>query len=324
MCKVSIVLPCYNVASFVAECVDSIYTQEVDNDLFEVVAVIDGSTDNTLQVLEEYQKQHQLRNLRIVTRQNAGVYAARNYGVKIATGEYVWFVDPDDYLVKGTMKLLFMQLEKENVDLLHFLFNRVDTNHAIKPDIKDNFKRETETEVISGTDFLNDVMLYSTYLWSFIVKREVLSSLPFDEKIKAMGDAEYIPRMMLNINKAKMIPIRAYNYVCHIGSISKGKPSQNLIDGAYYSLKTNIEMMEKHPDVIFFRDFASHLAITNIRTLSQTENRDIKIRFFNLLKEHSFYHLSYKGQDKMRKLMVMVFNLSPSLCYNISKHLKRS
>ena len=97
MKKLSIILPVYNVEKFLPDCLDSIYNQDIAEDEFEIIAVIDGSPDNSKAVLLNYSKIH--KNITLIEQENSGVSVARNNGLRNATGKYIWFIDPDDLIV---------------------------------------------------------------------------------------------------------------------------------------------------------------------------------------------------------------------------------
>lgn len=110
---VSVIVPSYNVASSVARCLDSVYGQTYGD--LEVIAVNDGSTDDTLQVLSEYRRNH--GSLILIDQSNQGLSAARNAGIDAATGEYIFFLDSDDYLGPEEIELLANAMS-EDVDMV--------------------------------------------------------------------------------------------------------------------------------------------------------------------------------------------------------------
>ena len=127
MVKLSYVVPVYNVEAYVRSCLESLYAQGLSEDEFEVVCVNDGSTDTSLQILEDFQKDH--NNMTIRTIPNGGSSNARNTGVGIARGEYIFFIDSDDYIAENTVKpLLELAMEKQ-IDMLYFDFIRVDADN---------------------------------------------------------------------------------------------------------------------------------------------------------------------------------------------------
>lgn len=109
----SVIIPIYNSEKYLAKCLDSIFVQKGS---FEVIAVNDGSTDNSLNILEQYAKKHS--NMKIITQKNQGVSAARNAGFKVAKNKYVTFIDSDDWLEPDAFSIVQKVLKKDNSDVL--------------------------------------------------------------------------------------------------------------------------------------------------------------------------------------------------------------
>ena len=120
--KLSFVLPCYNVERYIADCLNSIYAQDIPEEDFEVICVDDCSSDGTCKIVEEWQTVHP--NLHLIHHpKNMHVGIARNSGVKHAVGDYVCFVDADDYLPEKIMKIIASLAIDDGVDVL--LYNNV-------------------------------------------------------------------------------------------------------------------------------------------------------------------------------------------------------
>ena len=113
--KLSIIIPVYKVEKYIARCLDSIFNQKVDDSLIEVIVVNDGTPDNSMQIVNSYVAMH--RNLTIINQENQGLSVARNVGLAKATGDYVWFVDSDDWLVEDAFSILFGYM-KDNPTLI--------------------------------------------------------------------------------------------------------------------------------------------------------------------------------------------------------------
>lgn len=117
--KLSFVLPCYNVDRYIADCLESIFAQEMPESEYEVICVNDCSTDNTRSVIVEYQKEHpNLFHIDHLTNLTSG--GARNTGIEASHGEYIWFVDPDDMIMQGSCDYLLCYAEKEQPDIVMF------------------------------------------------------------------------------------------------------------------------------------------------------------------------------------------------------------
>lgn len=110
---ISIVTPVYNTEKYLSECLDSIFAQTMPD--IELICVDDGSTDNSLNILKDYQKKH--KNLKVISQKNGGPGVARNTGIDNATGKYICFWDSDDIFEPDTLEKLYNQAEKTKADI---------------------------------------------------------------------------------------------------------------------------------------------------------------------------------------------------------------
>ena len=122
--KLSIIVPIYNVAPYLRKCVDSLLTQDISD--YEIILVDDGSPDECPQICDEYVEKYD--SIRVVHQENEGLSAARNSGVKVAQGDYIMFVDSDDYLQPNVLGALMEQVERDNLDVLRFRYQNVREN----------------------------------------------------------------------------------------------------------------------------------------------------------------------------------------------------
>ena len=113
MTKISVIIPVYNVEKYLRECLDSVVNQTLRD--IEIICVNDGSTDNSLEILKEYEKQDS--RIKIIDKKNEGAGAARNLGLKSATGDYVIFFDSDDYMDITTLEKLYQNITDNNADI---------------------------------------------------------------------------------------------------------------------------------------------------------------------------------------------------------------
>ena len=113
---VSVIVPIYNVENYLAECLDSLERQTLKN--IEVILVNDGSTNGSAEIAGKYVARN--RNFSMIERENGGLSAARNTGMKTASGEYLYFLDSDDYLLDDALETLYAKAEAEQLDVLKF------------------------------------------------------------------------------------------------------------------------------------------------------------------------------------------------------------
>lgn len=114
--KVSVIIPVYNVEPYLRECLDSVVNQTLKE--IEIICVDDGSTDDSLKILREYENRD--KRVLVYTQINSGQSAARNHGLKYATGDYVYFLDSDDYIRSDALELLFHQASSARLDIVYF------------------------------------------------------------------------------------------------------------------------------------------------------------------------------------------------------------
>ena len=146
MIRLSFIVPFYNVEPYIEECIRSLYNQDVPQEEYEVICVDDCSPDGSRAIVEHLQKEYPtLRLLTHATNKRQG--GARNTGLREAKGEYVWFVDSDDYLKPNCLKDMLELAEKEDLDVLKFYFDR------------ENGKEEmlASEGVVSGSSLIFDV-----------------------------------------------------------------------------------------------------------------------------------------------------------------------
>lgn len=125
--KLSVIVPVYNVEKFLPRCLDSLLRQGLDSAEYEVICVNDGSPDNSSAILAEYERKYP-DVFKIIAQENMGVGEARNTGMKVARGEWITFLDSDDYVTDGGYKFILDHFCDEGVDVVHFNWLHVYTD----------------------------------------------------------------------------------------------------------------------------------------------------------------------------------------------------
>ena len=191
--KLSVIVPVYNVEKYLPRCLDSLLRQGMETGEWEVICVNDGSPDNCAAILAEYESKHP-DIFRVITQENMGLGGARNTGTAQARGEWVTYLDSDDYLVDGGYRYLIDHFcgdgEKEGVgkvklDVLHYnyCFIYTDGKTLFDPDAKPDGKVSIEGD---GVDIFNHNKL--TYVWSKFYRRAFLEEHHIESKIVISQD----------------------------------------------------------------------------------------------------------------------------------------
>lgn len=210
----SVIIPLYNTEKYIAKCLDSILEQGLTSGQYEIIVVNDGSTDSGLQIVGEYCNQYQ--NIRLISQENAGVSAARNHGLKEAKGEYVHFVDSDDYMEAGAYSHIFNVLLKGKTDYDIIKF------HSITVDKYADVEKATniaESRIIYEGEHYEQILKYgafSTFVWNLFIRKSVL----LENKIYFPTDIIVCEDIIFNLDlatikglKVMLCNTNAYRYV---------------------------------------------------------------------------------------------------------------
>ena len=229
---VSVIIPVYNVEKFLNRCVDSILSQTYKN--IEIILVDDGALDSSPQICDEYA--HKDTRVNVVHKQNGGLASARNAGLKVAKGDYILFVDSDDWIKGNTVEELLNIAIKNEVDFVRFI--PVSAGYPDRPDgTPINFGTEDfmEEGVYNKGKMIKDIYprLFVTpqltmgpivAAWRSLYNRKFLvdNNLYFDEEVKYSEDAIFSAKVVYSSNKFYYIKGGYYyNYFYNTSSITK-------------------------------------------------------------------------------------------------------
>ncbi|MDC6352769.1 glycosyltransferase [Zeaxanthinibacter sp. PT1] len=169
--RLSIVIPCYNMERYLPTCLDSILRQELGKGDFEVIIVNDESKDDTLKIARKYEEIHE--EITVIDKVNAGVGAARNSGLDVARGTYVYFLDPDDYLANNMLPGVLDLAESNDLDILTFDSLSVGSDEIIQDS---KFKSDgLSTDICDGISFIA-LRKFSNEIWWYLIRREFMLS----------------------------------------------------------------------------------------------------------------------------------------------------
>lgn len=215
----SIIVPVYNVEKYLSKCLDSLVNQTYTN--IEIICINDGSSDNSLNILEEYATKD--NRIKVITQHNQGVSVARNVGIENATGKYILFVDADDWVERNTCEILAKQLENRNYDLVVF--------NAFM--VRDNIIQRGFLKNLSN--------LMSCDMWSICYNKEFLNhnNIRFPQNIKIAEDHVFKCQALACTNNISIVDNYFYYYLADRGnSASKVKSViQDDIETFYYMLE---------------------------------------------------------------------------------------
>ena len=325
--KLSIIVPIYNVASYLRKCVDSLLAQDITD--YEIILVDDGSTDNSGAIADELLAYPQPLpegkgvSMKIIHQENSGLSAARNTGIAAATGDYIMFVDSDDYLQPNVLGALMEQAERDSLDVLRFRYQNVrESGDAFAP-YKDmtNYNDYSSTPT-DGLTFLNERMGTQCYAVQFLVRREIVLQEQFTPGIY-FEDTDWTPRMLLRAKRVASTDLVVYNYLWREGSITLSqkdiaKQRKQLNDKLNILTKLN-KLGNTVSDRRWFDSMISGMVVNIVGIIASTfykeRNEYIKqIKALNIL-PITTYHIAPRAQRKVRlinmslRLAVMILHV---------------
>lgn len=245
---ITIIVPIYNVSEYLKECLDSILGQTYKN--IEIILVDDGSTDNSGQICDDYEKKD--NRVVVIHKENGGVSSARNEGLLNSHGDYIGFVDPDDYVDKHIFYSLYNLLMNNNADISVCNYETFGLDNENIGKTKDGLLNQTEAmEMLIKDDEM------TSYLWNKLFKAKLFSKVRFEEKCR-YEDLRIMHKLFL---QAKLIVTTSdvlYYYRLRRGSITNSTMLNNskelidalesrcidLIDCRYYYLSCLAEMLQ--------------------------------------------------------------------------------
>lgn len=277
--KVSIILPVYNVEKYLSACLDSLLAQTLEE--IEIVAVNDGSTDGSLQILQAYQSLNP-EKLFIFSTENHGVSRARNYGFAHSHGEYVWFVDSDDFVEPDACRLLYEKATADGNDLVLFRYYNVDSETGVRKE----YIASCHNQNFRVADKPYELPAISPYPWIKFIHRNLFNGLCFPEGIRF----EDLPVAYLLAVKARSIGYVDqcfYNYRKNVGFLSRLTPSTLHIRNAIIFMKEEMEKLglfeqyQTELDFIAVRHF--FYRFWKLLTNYETDQKELKLQLINEL-----------------------------------------
>ena len=236
MIKVSVIIPAYNVKKYIGRAIDSILRQSLEE--IEVIVINDGSTDGTLNEINRIYKTDS--RVRVIDSTNGGVSKARNTGIEMAIGEYILFLDSDDWLEKESLNELYYAAKKDNIDMMIFNWSNV-----IKG-VKNKSMSITEKKNISGDEAIKDILIgkIPAAIWNKFTKRSKFNNgIRLNESIFIGEDLLFSIELCKNCDKIVIIPDSYYCYNIHSDSATQN------VNERVYTIRDSIIAIEKKLEI---------------------------------------------------------------------------
>lgn len=275
MPKISVIVPVYNTEKYLKKCLESIIHQTYQD--FEIVIINDGSTDNSQKIIDEYIKEYPDK-VKCINKENGGLSSARNSGIEVATGNYIIFVDSDDYIETKLFEQALPYMQKD-IDLIKYKLVKVDDKYKELERINGpTFDKVTGEEGFNKLVF-NDVLLEPACLYLYKKDIFVDNNLRFLENTYH-EDFGLIPIILLNAKKMVSIDFYGYYYVQAGNSITRNDDYAKTVKRAndllihYDNMKSFVKGMniqEKTRENIYL--YYANAIFDNLKKLQKEEKK---------------------------------------------------
>ena len=285
----SIIVPAYNVENYLRECLDSLLKQELPLDSFEVICIDDGSTDNCGYIIDEYAKK--FGNLIGIHQENQGVSSARNKGLKVAKGKYIWFVDSDDLIAYGSISEILDGLQTYEYPDILYIGVRAFEDNKLSNCCFEILPIECETPE------------YKEWIFTEIIKSRLINEncLRFDENVFFGEDdifcvfVDQYARTIERLNKV------AYYYRQREGSALHSAITESNIERYIKTFYSDLQYAANYEFFWYKKDVVLNF-LPNIMCFIAEQNFSKGKIYINILKRYSLFPLK-KYKDEFRNKM---------------------
>lgn len=286
MAEISIIVPVYNVEKYIRRCIDSLITQTFKS--IEILLIDDGSKDNSGAICDEYALKDD--RVKAIHKKNGGVSSARNVGLDNATGTYIMFCDPDDYVDPTWCEKMYSSVNADEVCFCVCGFNRVNIeNEKIIGTSIPSYPKET-LSIDEALLFLYQTGLFRP-VWNDIFSNQIIREnfLRFDESLTRNEDTAFVLDYLQSVEgKICLVALPLYNYSIGImGSLTHSTP-ENYWESELLWLKRIRQLMEKHNIAYctYRRRYCTHLIYAAVTAMQAAMNVDTdKLTMFRRGKE---------------------------------------
>ena len=229
---ISVIIPVYNVGKYLGKCLDSVINQTYRN--LEIIIINDGSTDNSLEVATKYKNKD--NRITLITQENKGLSGARNTGLDLASGDYIFFIDSDDYIKLNTLELFLNKLKENDYKMV---ISR--HGHVIKGEVHPNTKSYANFySAIDCQKMLNNCDTVFVTVWNKLYKKDAFNTLRFSQG--KINEDEAIMHHLYGLNGTiGFVDDNTYFTLHRDDSIMYSSTAKRFFDGYYHAFLDRYE-----------------------------------------------------------------------------------
>lgn len=301
--KVSVIVPVYNVEKYINKCLKSLVNQTLKD--IEIIVVNDGSPDNSQKIIDEYAKKY--KNIKSYIKENGGVSDARNFGIEKSSGEYIAFVDGDDFVLNDMYEKMYEKAKSNNFDIVVCDLNYIyeDDNSEMK--VSSGFDKDT-------TDIKKAIINNYPVVWNKIIKREIFNNIKFKKGVW-FEDVEFLYRMFPLIKSIGVVKEAFNQYIQRKGSITKSvdKRIYNYIDNwngiiDFYKEKGFYDEYKKEIEFAYVRYIYATFVKQSTYFDKEEYNNAVDLAIKNVKKNFPHYKRNKYFYRSLKGIYLLVFN----------------
>lgn len=269
---ISIIIPAYNVEPYVLKCLESVCRQDIEKEDYEVIIINDGSTDGTSRLIEKFIEENANSPIKYISQLNKGLSATRNQGLDVAKGDYVWFVDSDDWIEPNCLGYIRKNIDKFKPELLILTTKVYKENERY-----DVIRNLQENKLIEGrTVFFKSWIYPYSGVQFYIYNRFWLRSknISFYEGIY-YEDLPFSSIVLNETSKCLYLKNPVYNYLIRNNSITTSNISIRHIDSLFIVTDIFISLVKDKPSPIFY-DMLGKMIRMIYRMIRNLEDEELK------------------------------------------------
>lgn len=307
MDKISVIIPVYNVEEYLPRCVESILNSTYEN--LEIICVNDGSTDGSLKVLKNYAKKD--KRIVIIDKPNGGVSSSRNEGLKKATGEYISFIDSDDWVHSEFFEILLRGIKVLGADIAI-------CDYAKKYEDQEELQEASHIKTAfteERINALNPPHMLRSFIWGRIYDRKILTDKFFNENVNYMEDKDLSLSLIAENENLVVAKTEAplYNYFIRSNSISNSVNIPKTVAALEYILNRADDYDEKRAKVLYINEALRYSLIIYNRAVSQKDTKENKKLAKALVKKCAVKMQSAGAFPLKHRIIYGIFSAFPIL-----------
>ncbi len=307
---ISVIVPVYNVESYLKVCVDSILAQTYEN--LEIILVDDGSKDSSGKMCDEYAEKD--ARIKVVHKKNGGVSSARNKGLDVASGEYIGFVDSDDSTKPNMFEILYKNMVTSDADVSVCKANNC-TKQAGDGTVDSS--PENDIAIFNMSESIENIFIgrhFVGHVWNKLFKAELIDGIRFCEEISVMEDTLFSISAILRAKRVCFTKKPLYNYLTRQGSVLRRGFNENLLQALAVCEKTDALLKENGLDISMKKYFDTFVVLSDIVILRRLGN-DKKVikKYAPILKRDIKSHynkesLPYMSSSTKKNMYLMMIS----------------